>query len=407
MIIGGTPDNLIVEGSMVNIHKIIFDKLGYCFSYAFFTGRGKGLGLREADMYGTPVIIPEDHMTGEEEQSVFVYADEWSAMYRRPAQEPDIAGFIKPYTALVWWLLSASFLGLLACLWVVRFLDINFLKIYRRADRMDSNGRAPVGMTTFTSDNVFVILAVLFMQSIPTVPQGGHIRIAIALWLLVSFVLASVYRSNLKAMLILPTVNLPFDDTEELVDTGLPLRLPFGSFLHRAMLEAPPGSSFSRLLPKNDSIYLRMDLPTSIRAMENGEVVFAAPRTVIRNVMHRSFSETGRCLSYVMSENLVGMTFQTFVFRKSSQLKAKIDPLIVKLQQSGIMDYIVKKATANATECLKPLQSQYQYVLRPLELRDFYGVFLLYAGGVFTGILTLLIELALAKSHNFSYGLKP
>ncbi|MPD06472.1 hypothetical protein E2C01_102286 [Portunus trituberculatus] len=41
-----------------------------------------------------------------------------------------------------------------------------------------------------------------------------------SLWLLTAFVLGIVYRCNLKAMLILPTLNIPFDSLEELVTTG-------------------------------------------------------------------------------------------------------------------------------------------------------------------------------------------
>lgn len=41
-----------------------------------------------------------------------------------------------------------------------------------------------------------------------------------SLWLLTSFVLATVYRSNLKAMLILPSFNIPFNNPEELVASG-------------------------------------------------------------------------------------------------------------------------------------------------------------------------------------------
>ncbi|MPD06080.1 hypothetical protein E2C01_101863 [Portunus trituberculatus] len=40
-------------------------------------------------------------------------------------------------------------------------------------------------------------------------------------WMLISFVLATIYRSNLKAMLILPYINLPFNSVEELVQTDI------------------------------------------------------------------------------------------------------------------------------------------------------------------------------------------
>ncbi|XP_037800536.1 glutamate receptor 4-like [Penaeus monodon] len=400
MAVRGTADNLKVEGSIVEIHKIIFDKLGYCFSYVYldyFRCPLAALLSGNADMSGVPVAITDEVTKGKMEHSVYVYADELSAMYRRPVLEADISGLFNTYTAYVWWLIIAASLGMLFCVWVMRLPRNALFKKYRgEAGRTDPDNGA-LSKTFCSTSNFFSTLAVMLAQSIPNEPRRAPARIAFAFWLLVTFVLASVYRSNVKAMLILPKVDLPFNDAEELADTGLPLKMTFRSLLHRSLLKAPPGSTLSRLLPRNDSIYFDMNFSTAFKEMRKGAPVIAASRTVIRNVMHDSFSKTGKCLAYVMTDNLIGMNYYSFVFPKGSPLKAQVDPLIVKLQQSGIMDYVVRKATANATECLKPPQSQYQHELRPLKLRDFYGVFLLHIGGIFVGLLAFLIELAWAK----------
>ncbi|KAK7065171.1 hypothetical protein SK128_004794 [Halocaridina rubra] len=49
---------------------------------------------------------------------------------------------------------------------------------------------------------------------------------------------------------------------------------------------------------------------------------------------------------------------------------------------------------ANATECLKPIGSEFAGVLKPLALGDLYGVMLVYAGGVVLGTIVFLIEYA-------------
>lgn len=41
-------------------------------------------------------------------------------------------------------------------------------------------------------------------------------------WLLLTLVFSTVYRSNLKAMLILPRLQLPFNTLEELIASGIP-----------------------------------------------------------------------------------------------------------------------------------------------------------------------------------------
>ncbi|KAK8384403.1 hypothetical protein O3P69_009308 [Scylla paramamosain] len=64
----------------------------------------------------------------------------------------------------------------------------------------------------------------------------GVVRGVAGLWLLAAFTLGSVYRSNLKAMLIIPKVNLPFDSLEELADSGITTAVFKGSAIHHQIL---------------------------------------------------------------------------------------------------------------------------------------------------------------------------
>lgn len=60
-------------------------------------------------------------------------------------------------------------------------------------------------------------------------------RFLAGVWLLMVFVVATVYRSNLMAMLISPKVKLPFDSLEELSLTDITVWAPTGSLFHDAM----------------------------------------------------------------------------------------------------------------------------------------------------------------------------
>lgn len=51
-------------------------------------------------------------------------------------------------------------------------------------------------------------------------------RVVAGGWLLWAVVMSTLYRSNLKAMLILPKVRLPFDNLEELLASGITLGIP-------------------------------------------------------------------------------------------------------------------------------------------------------------------------------------
>ena len=63
----------------------------------------------------------------------------------------------------------------------------------------------------------------------PTKDLGRSVA---ALWLLMSFTLGSVYRSNLKAMIIYPRIQLPFSSLDELQRTDISAIIFNGSAIH-------------------------------------------------------------------------------------------------------------------------------------------------------------------------------
>lgn len=64
-------------------------------------------------------------------------------------------------------------------------------------------------------------------------PRGASQQTVIGMWLVLSFIINTVYRSNLKAMLIKPRLVLPFSNVEELVESGIPCFAFRGTLLHR------------------------------------------------------------------------------------------------------------------------------------------------------------------------------
>ena len=56
-------------------------------------------------------------------------------------------------------------------------------------------------------------------------------RIVVGMMIIFWFVLGTVYKSNLKAMLITPRIIRPFDSLETLLDSGIPFQGAEGSLL--------------------------------------------------------------------------------------------------------------------------------------------------------------------------------
>ncbi|KAK3878518.1 hypothetical protein Pcinc_016861 [Petrolisthes cinctipes] len=106
----------------------------------------------------------------------------------------------------------------------------------------------------------------------------------------------------------------------------------------------------------------------------------------------------GYCKMYMTKEGY-GYTIVGLAFPKNSTLLPKIDKILLRLNDFGIMQHLHRNGVINASECLKP-PSTNAVSLRPLEPKDFYGVFSLYIGGVFVAMMVLFVELAVVSTGN-------
>ncbi|ROT82648.1 Variant Ionotropic Glutamate Receptor [Penaeus vannamei] len=392
MYVEGPDDDPIVSGSLPAVLDIIFNHLGYCYEYVVVPSRSGGIRLPngswtgfEVDMSGVPMALTHDRFQ-DVEATEFLYIDGWSAGFRRPVLQSDVSGFVKPFSAYVWLFIAAAILGVLATIWFVYTSHETIAKSrdtrggYPGLGAFRTAGNRLEGTPNIAKESVLWTVALFLSQSVTKTPRGNSVRVITGVWLLVSLILTTVYRSNLKAMLILPKVVLPFDSPEELAETRIPTWIPMGSAMHTAALKSPPGSAMARVLQHSISLDSATDVPWGVRDMVAGKHAMISPRGALIAIMHDTFSKTGQCPYYVMSEDLIGMVQLPILLRKDSPLKKELDPIIRRLREFGILDHEYRKQVANATECLKPIGSQGARQLRPLDLGDFYGVFMLYAG---------------------------
>ncbi|XP_047492058.1 uncharacterized protein LOC125041262 [Penaeus chinensis] len=77
--------------------------------------------------------------------------------------------------------------------------------------------------------------------------------------------------------------------------------------------------------------------------------------------------------------------------------------IILRLRESGIIEQLFRSRVSNATECLKPVGVESGSVERPLELGDFYGVFIVYAVGIALASLSFLLEFVIACGKTTSH----
>ncbi|XP_064096428.1 uncharacterized protein LOC135208233 [Macrobrachium nipponense] len=155
-------------------------------------------------------------------------------------------------------------------------------------------------------------------------PKGDSIRVITGLWLMISFILGSVYRSNLMAMLIMPRLRLPFNSIEELINSRIPTFVMKGSMLNQAMESASEGSPLYQLKKQavfhNDITRLSIDLTQGKMAAFLGKRAFSY-------LLHQRYSTRGFCDVYIARETVFGGTSLSIAFPLGSSLKAKVDPM--------------------------------------------------------------------------------
>ncbi|XP_047484984.1 glutamate receptor ionotropic, kainate 2-like [Penaeus chinensis] len=334
--------------------------------------------------------------------SEYIHMDQQTVLYKRPSFEADMAGFIKPYSPVVrkghlldklWLLLFLSSLVMCAA-WATVHLGYERLLRPPGARLQRASERLYKSVLWTYSSAIF--------QAVPWEPQELALRTLSGLWLIAVLIIGTVYRSNLKAMLILPKVSLPFTNIEEFLETDIPVHIIEGSLSDEFTRGAAPNSSLGRLRERArvDGIVVK-----AIAEVFDGTLAGLSSFTGQLKLIDDSFSKvvkggsTGQCRVYMSTDGVLSGTAVAMGFRKGFYLKPKIDHMIRGLREFGIIQHLFYNEMMNVSKCRTPTHSPGTSSLRPLELQDFYGVFSLYVGGIALAVIAFLFENVCKKQH--------
>ncbi|XP_050732819.1 glutamate receptor ionotropic, kainate 5-like isoform X2 [Eriocheir sinensis] len=353
--VSGTPGNHTFTGPVVVLLDILAEHLRLCLEYVMskervygrLTPNGSWEGMmgivqrREVDMTGALFTVSSARLPAAD-FSEPIYTDEMTAMYIRPGVEPNIAGFLMPYTPLVWLLVGVAFLLNTCAMVLVMLGEVSWHSPQRQSSAQYENVAA---LRRFWSGWLWALKksflwtwSTLLAVSVFWNPVWGLTRYIGGLWLIASLILDTMYRSNLKAMLTIQRANIPFNNVEELADSNIPI-----------------------------AIYKDSTLDFQIM--------------------------TGKCDTYIMSHGYLGPSCLSLAFPKGSHHKEAIDAVILRLRETGIINKVLSEDFVNAPECMKPLTAVAVPMQRQLQLLDFLGVFALYSGGIILASISFLLEL--------------
>ncbi|XP_042892874.1 glutamate receptor ionotropic, kainate 3-like [Penaeus japonicus] len=304
-----------------------------------------------------------------------VFIDEFIVTYKRPDLKSDITGFTKPFAPMLW--LTVFFAATLVCAATWMILRSHARLIGTRP----SDGASGKKYTSAHGEKSLLwTLCHLISQPVPWEPVGYAARAMGGLWLLAAFILGLVYRGNLKAMLILPRVELPFNNLQELADSDVTIWNPGSHIAYQMIMAAHPDSHYGAIGRRS---FVHMRIEEGIRDAHDGKHATISTLLAALSDMDRTFSRIAVCPLYVVSEHFLRTVSMAIPIGKKSDLKPKLNKAIVRMKEFGIIDQIFKKELANGTLCLKPPSHTVNAGdLRALDIVDFFGVFAIYAVGI-------------------------
>ncbi|KAK3856511.1 hypothetical protein Pcinc_037167 [Petrolisthes cinctipes] len=399
---------LQVTGSLVNVLDIIAAKLDFCYQLEVppsgyfgtelpngtWTGVIGMVSRGEVAMSGVLLTFSKDRAKAVD-FSQPLYKDTQTLVYKRPEVQADLSGFLKPYSTPIWILLLGTLVVVFLSIVLVQWGGMVLLPPRRGSRSEPANNREPdVGGTDLVWTSFLWTLTSFIAQGSPWWPRRESVRVVTGCWLLMALILTTVYRSNLKAMLIAPSLRLPFNSMEELVQTDIPTLVAKGSMVYRYMMNAPPNTLLHQL--KKQAV-APSNLLQEVRKVKEGQYAFLTSIHSIRAMIQSQFAKEKNCPLYVASEPFLGATSIGLAFPKNSTLKKQVDTIILQLKESGIMEHLLLSSVNNVGICLHHKMSGPTDTLRTLKPGDFYGIVCLYVGGMLVGALIFLVEIALGK----------
>uniref|UniRef100_A0A2P2IBZ3 Glutamate receptor ionotropic, kainate 2-like n=1 Tax=Hirondellea gigas TaxID=1518452 RepID=A0A2P2IBZ3_9CRUS len=389
-------------GPIIDLTNIFAEKLGFCYRtvYPFNTVFGNklpngtwtgliGMVIRKELDFAIPPFAYSLERWRAVEYSNILDIDSHSVTYKYPTFTSDVFGFIKPFTSSVWGCIAALLLVMTAVMG-----SIALFKTYVLHQRTDGTPASAEDEEKRDADKPNHIMGAAMLVYRALVGQSLDVVVPVhqallGLWLVMCLVIGTIYKGNLMSKLIAPKVNIPFSTFEELMANAIPYRTtPQTYFIEVAKL-ADEGSLLRRLYEGLDGYTI--DVDQLRQQMIRGDYAFIMFRRALLGGMHHMFNAFGgNCVTTMIDEHILPAPL-SMVFPKKSPWKKKIDPMIIALREFGIIQKMLEDATLNATHCLNP-QNQAREGTNPLKMKDFYGIFSMYLGGMFLAAMAFVGE---------------
>ncbi|XP_018016462.1 glutamate receptor ionotropic, kainate 2 [Hyalella azteca] len=313
--------------------------------------------------------------------------NEHGFLYKRITKiQPDIFTLSKPFVLEVWAWVVASMLivGAFAGM-------LHLAASYLRLTKCSSTSKGSHPIPEMFSRGFTWTWKIFLSQDLTDTPDSGAGRALATTWLFMGFMLSLMYRSNLLAILVNDKIKLPFNSIVEFGQqneykltwqegTIYPVYLKYTA-IHEP--DVPDG----KLWAKRDDF-----VPTTEEVVDTAlsrKVAVIAPRVILLSFISTDFSQQGDCRLALAETGMVPV-YMTYGYPKKSPLKEQLDMMLLRVIQAGISSHLQDKALGNSTWCMKAQKNLSES--RPLAVKDFFGLFLIYAIGTVFAMAVFIIE---------------
>ncbi|XP_050692921.1 glutamate receptor-like [Eriocheir sinensis] len=306
-----------------------------------------------------------------------MYSENNAIFMVRPTLQTDMAGFVKPFSGTVWVLALVS---LAVVVVVMAWVAAAEVRLFGSSWRWSLAKATVWGLKVFTQEG-----------SVDVPPFDGS-RLLAAVWLLASLVFMSSYGGILTAMLTVPRVTIPIDSLEDLAaQDDLPWKMEKSSMTYQYFSEAKDGVRKKVFDGLAGTI---IDCWKSRHDVVSGQFAAICDRTTMKKVMSWDFSTTGKCHTYISTENVFSNIQIAMAFQTNSTYREGANQIIRSFKQAGILDMWLGAEITNVSQCLRSPTTDRSEGLSPLNTGDLAGSFLLLAGGLAAAAAAFLLEAA-------------
>ncbi|XP_045123991.1 probable glutamate receptor [Portunus trituberculatus] len=378
---------LVFTGTMDKTVRYFSKAMNFTYTYArspektfgtrlpdgYWTGM-MGMVVREEADFGTgPFILNKARYDAADVTST-IWMDNMRIVSGMGSPEVDPWGFLFPLRPMVWMALITTFFGIMAVTELLSLFNLN------------------VHATT----NAFSVVRILLQQDEYTCNKRWvWERLVLGLWMLTTLVLTKSYAGNLMSLLAVKYVPQPFQTLRDVLDNNEIISIwQRYSSNEQFIREVQSGIYYEvAMLEKEDRLKFRTqgEFPESLRTLVRpGHHILVDAGVTVRNLIAQQFSLTGRCDYFRSKQGFLPFS-AVVATQRNNPLVISLDKRVHELMESGIFRYWFRTAIPNSSTCDNPPRRFLETT--PLAATNLWGMFVVLAGGLAMGIISLCVEL--------------